>query len=1284
MNRHLKALLKYSYYCCVLLIVLFALCLQAARAFIEYIDDYRVPIQNYISAQTATQVSVDKIAASWYGLRPKVSVDGLLVKSAQQVLLTASRAEMEVDILASVWYRTVVWRAVDFADLGLTAVQNQRGVWSIAGFAAEAAAAQNRRWRYRSPGDLFLSVKSVNLSNTRLTLIFRSAQRLQATIPEMTIRNDGHFHRLSAATAIGDTSVFNFHLEGEGNPASPETFTAKAYLQLTQFPIGRLLELFSSTNSLPVVSKAIVNSQLWLDFDSPGDFSLSGNLDYSGDAQGSSLFDIPLRATLGGRYQLDRGWDLSLRNLSVDKLTDIESARVQMAEGNLALSLPRLDVGVWSQWLSRRLPYESFNNILHRLSVTGELENLHVSAPQAQLKQVRINANVNDVSANSWKGVPALKNVSGFIDSTLTTGFVWVDTVNFALHPEQIYRQPLIAKRAQGQIGWSLAPDDNAIKIYGNQLELSGDFGKAGGYFLLNTPWEKNSRESVLSLQVGLQDSSAAAAKQFVPTFLPEDLQQWMATAIKAAKVNTAGFLYRGGLNKTSPRSVQLFVDVEQGHLAYDAQWPDLKAIDGSVVIDNQQVFAHIDKAQVYAGDLLTGTVTWNGDFQKKLHVDADINTSMASGLRFVRESTLQQQTAGALDDWGGGGELDIALRLNLPLFDSSAQAQQNITLAFNDNQLNLREQNLQLSQLGGVLTYDNVDGLSSSNLQAVLFQQPLSLQFDTDASSDALRLSGLGSVDSVALSGWLQQPLDLWLKGKFNYVFDLAIPASSQSEEVSPITLSLFSDLHGAAIDLPTPLTKRLDEKKNFILNASLTTDGWLYQATLGNHLAMSMKDSPQQVLQADIFLADTQTPVVTEPTYDGIRLNAKLQQADAAAWMNVIDSYPSSTSVGNRLPVSFAIDIEQLFYKDIEATNISFSGQREASGWSSIVDGNGIQGGIYWDSDADTPAIVDLDYLRWPLIPEVSAVEAVADRIIQDPWAELSFAELQPVDVTIDQLVYKETLLGQWSFALRPQAHGLEIENIFGAMGGFSIVGDDNNGAHLQWQRDVQTGVSQTRLQANLYGGSLKNLFDLWDLPPLVVNQQTALSAAVSWLGSPAFFSVDRLQGKAHMSLQEGLFIENETSTATGALRLFGLFNFDTWIRRIRLDFSDVFNKGLSFDRLSGKLTFANGLLSISEPFSLTGPSVSMQLEGTIDYPTQTLDGDLAVVLPVGGNLTLATALTAGLPAAAAVYMFRQLFKREVDKASTVNYTVTGKWHEPSIRVRGVDGENLDEIVE
>lgn len=58
----------------------------------------------------------------------------------------------------------------------------------------------------------------------------------------------------------------------------------------------------------------------------------------------------------------------------------------------------------------------------------------------------------------------------------------------------------------------------------------------------------------------------------------------------------------------------------------------------------------------------------------------------------------------------------------------------------------------------------------------------------------------------------------------------------------------------------------------------------------------------------------------------------------------------------------------------------------------------------------------------------------------------------------------------------------------------------------------------------------------------------------------------------------LRKGQFVELEGGTQ--ALRVFGLLNFNSIGRRLRLDFSDLFGKGYSYDRLTGSLVARDGV--------------------------------------------------------------------------------------------------------
>jgi len=250
-------------------------------------------------------------------------------------------------------------------------------------------------------------------------------------------------------------------------------------------------------------------------------------------------------------------------------------------------------------------------------------------------------------------------------------------------------------------------------------------------------------------------------------------------------------------------------------------------------------------------------------------------------------------------------------------------------------------------------------------------------------------------------------------------------------------------------------------------------------------------------------------------------------------------------------------------------------------------------------------------------------------------DPWGEFDLSIFRDADVTIKELVVKSKPLGFWEFLIRPQEDGVIFKDIKANFSGLSLGGyDSEGGAKLIWLKANSGMMSQ--FNGSLVG-SIDNVFNDWDIPPLLESQSTNIKGQFSWLGSPAYIAVDRLKGDVKLKMEEGLFLQSQDQPLVGLLKLFGLFNFDTWARRIRLDFSDIYKKGIVFDELTGRMIVNEGWIYLQEPLQVKSPSSSFSLAGTINYPEESIEGVLVTTLPVSGNLTFVTALAAGLPAAA-----------------------------------------------
>ena len=127
--------------------------------------------------------------------------------------------------------------------------------------------------------------------------------------------------------------------------------------------------------------------------------------------------------------------------------------------------------------------------------------------------------------------------------------------------------------------------------------------------------------------------------------------------------------------------------------------------------------------------------------------------------------------------------------------------------------------------------------------------------------------------------------------------------------------------------------------------------------------------------------------------------------------------------------------------------------------------------------------------------------------------------------------------------------------------------------------------------------------------------------------------------------------------------------MLNFNNLVRRLQLDFSDLYKKGLSYNSVDGIMLFDNGLLKIEEPLHVKGPSSDFKMTGSLDLDQETIVGELVVTLPITSNLPWIVALVGGVPAAAGTYLASLIFKEQLNKLSSAVYTISGTWSEPKI---------------
>ena len=214
-----------------------------------------------------------------------------------------------------------------------------------------------------------------------------------------------------------------------------------------------------------------------------------------------------------------------------------------------------------------------------------------------------------------------------------------------------------------------------------------------------------------------------------------------------------------------------------------------------------------------------------------------------------------------------------------------------------------------------------------------------------------------------------------------------------------------------------------------------------------------------------------------------------------------------------------------------------------------------------------------------------------------------------------------------------------------------------------------------STTRFKANLDIDDIAIALGKLSLPPHISESRASLEFVLEWSGEPQGFLLRKLDGAYSASVEPGRFLNVDP----GSGRLLGLFNVDAISRRLSLDFSDIFSKGLAFDHIKAEGTIVDGDLYSEEMF-IVGPSALIEITGRTGLAEEDYDLQVVVAPHVGSQISLISAI-ANPVAGAMVFIAQKVFEKQLLKMIQFQYDITGSWDSPEFTTVRWEPELVEE---
>ncbi|MDD5754107.1 MAG: AsmA-like C-terminal region-containing protein [Methylococcales bacterium] len=143
------------------------------------------------------------------------------------------------------------------------------------------------------------------------------------------------------------------------------------------------------------------------------------------------------------------------------------------------------------------------------------------------------------------------------------------------------------------------------------------------------------------------------------------------------------------------------------------------------------------------------------------------------------------------------------------------------------------------------------------------------------------------------------------------------------------------------------------------------------------------------------------------------------------------------------------------------------------------------------------------------------------------------------------------------------------------------------------------------QTKLNGTLEFFKAGLLFSNLGITKDIAETSGIAKLNLNWQGSPKQFGLKKLRGDIDLDLQNGRILSIEP----GFGRILGVLALEQWLKRIQLDFSDVYSEGLTFNSINGHFSLLQGKAS-TQNLIVDAIPAKILLKGDTDYVRENVD--------------------------------------------------------------------------
>lgn len=1239
-----------------ILLVGLAVLISIVRFSLPYLDNYRSGIEQQISERYNQDVEIGSLSASWSGMGPALVLQdvALTLNDGTEANVTIRELSLGIDFWNSLLQRQVLLDHFVLTGMDLNIYY-------------QGNTQQNLLEEVQDTLEtlLFQQLERFQLRDSMVRIHITDQEPRAVEIEELRWYRDDIRKQATGLFRIPDITAnsLDFVLDLYGESFSE--MSGSVFVEAQQLDISPWLQEVTQTSS---IERAEFNLQAWLDFDG-GQFG-DGQVLFEENTlewvKGDELHQLVTTPTVWTLFPEPGGWILN-SNPMVARLDDqewrLEQVTWQYLEGEHLWNLNDIElIDFGPVWNLFGAPGVALGDWADGLQFQGWLDSLQVRLNHE--REWQFYGRGSDLAWQPHRGVPGISGLQLEIWSTLEQGTFLIQGDAVQLSSPATYNDAKVLNEvlvtggwAQDQGDWELDVDQALFSLPGadisQQIRFSGKQGQT-----TEVDWRLNG---------GTPGMDVLDVVALLPLQLGEGLGNYLTDSMLDGDVDSLTMVWRGpirGLPYAEGEGVlQAQALINNLDYQFQSNWPAVMGTSAELTFSGDQLNISARGGSLNEIPLTVvdaQILNISGD-QRHLNIAADVAAEGAQLRELFLASPLENSVGAALSQVLPEGELTGAFTLDIPLAGENrvVQAQGRVDLQGHD--IHIQPVDLWLRDVEGFLTFDNADINFVAN-HSLLLGMPVAVELN-----GAPNENGYGLKSEIQADWQAEQlksihadiPLIAQIEGDLSWAADFELALSAGEYQYSWL---MDADLAQLAMLLPEPFAKDIGSERKLAIKVTGNQDS--LRATANSpevfNLRGDMRIGSGAFQALELQIGDSPYVVGPRPE-NGFRIMAGMEQAELGDWLPVIVSLSSAipprqlnevlvNASTSPIPPLSRVDATvgslQWFGQDFTATEIE--GRSSGDGWLLDVNADNGRARIDWSTIGAGQLTVAADFLELNNPPAVDSDK----RVIEDrSWLD----NMPPIIFTCRICRFQGREIGEVAMRLEP-ANAEEQVRQFEVRKGSTVLQ-----ARGGWAGEGS--ALRTSLQGSLTSNNIGSYLSELGFNSVVRDSSADFRFQLGWDGALQDWNKETLRGEVNWSLGAGYLRD----VSDGGARLLSILSLESVLRKLTLDFRDIFARGMFYSSFGGTLNLDQGVIS-TENTRMNGSAGDMSVSGYTNLLDETVRYRLSYVPKVTSSLPVLLAFMVNPPSGiAALVLDRMLHDAQV--ISRLEYEITGTMQDPVV---------------